>query len=100
MSSKVVGWLVKARDGKMLGLKKKIRNPEINSRKNQEMVNTNFLPIWDPVLNFFLNVFDFMKVIFGLKDFHYLTGCKLTFYVKKNTIRIPARRMFEDHIKT
>ena len=44
MSSKIVGWLVGVWDGKILGLKKKIWNPEKNSRLNQEMVNTIFLP--------------------------------------------------------
>ena len=44
MSSKIVGWLVGVRDGKILGLKKKIRNLKKNSRINQEMVNTIFLP--------------------------------------------------------
>ena len=42
MSSKIVVWLVGARDGKILGFKK-IWNHERNARKNQEMVNTKFL---------------------------------------------------------
>ena len=46
MSSKIVGWLVGVRDGKILGLKKKSGIRKKNSRINQEMVNTIFLPIF------------------------------------------------------
>ena len=44
MSSKIVEWLVGARDAKILGFKKKSGILNKNSRKNQEMVNTKFLP--------------------------------------------------------
>ena len=40
---KIVGWLVGARNGKILGFKK-IRNNKNKSRINQEMVNTKVLP--------------------------------------------------------
>ena len=61
MSRKIVRWLVGVRDGKILGLKKKIRNPEKNSRINQEMVNTIFLPeywLWF--------VYEEKNVVFGI----------------------------------
>ena len=45
MSSKIVGWLVRAQDGNILGFKKKNLNNSKNVRKNQEMVNTKVLPV-------------------------------------------------------
>ena len=44
MSSKIVGWLVGAQDGKILKLKKKSGIIKKKSGINQEMVNTVFLP--------------------------------------------------------
>ena len=44
MSSKIVEWLVGAGDGKVLGFKKKSGIMKKNPEKNQEMVNTKFLP--------------------------------------------------------
>ena len=45
MSSKIVGWLVGAQYGKILGFKKKSRIITKKFRINQEIVNTNFLPV-------------------------------------------------------
>ena len=45
MSSKIVGWLVGDRDGKILGFVKKSGTRKKIPEKNPEMVNTIFLPI-------------------------------------------------------
>ena len=44
MCSKIVGWLVGAWDGKILGFKNNPEKERKKSRINQEMVNTKFLP--------------------------------------------------------
>ena len=48
MSSKIVGWLIGARDCKIL-VSKKIRNHKKKSRINQEMVINKFLPAIVPI---------------------------------------------------
>ena len=65
MSSKIVEWLVGAQYGKILGFKK-IQNHEKNSRKNQEMVNTKFLPVMAIVEAFhkpiFVNIANYIYI--------------------------------------